>query len=59
MVDRIERVAPDWIHAMHGGTVTGDALHYFNRALREHDFAYRGLLLGRELVPAEEAAGAR
>jgi flavorubredoxin len=59
VADRIERLAPDWIHAMHGGTITGDALHYFNRALREHDFAYHGWVLGRELVPAEQAAGAR
>ena len=32
----IERaaLAPDWIHSMHGGTLTGDS--------------YRGMLLGRE-----------
>jgi flavorubredoxin len=49
MADRIEALAPDWIHAMHGGTIAGDALPYFTRALREHEFAYRGLLLGREV----------
>jgi flavorubredoxin len=49
VAERIERLAPDWIHAMHGGTLTGDALHYYNSALREHDFAYHGLLLGREV----------
>ena len=49
VADRIEALAPDWIHAMHGGTITGDALHYYTTALREHDFAYRGLLLGREV----------
>jgi flavorubredoxin len=49
VADRIEALAPDWIHAMHGGTIAGDALPYFTRALREHEFAYRGLLLGREV----------
>jgi flavorubredoxin len=47
--DRIEALAPDWIHAMHGGTIKGDSLHYFTGALRDHDFAYRGMLLGREV----------
>jgi flavorubredoxin len=50
VVDRIEELDPVWVHAMHGGTLTGDALAPYNAALREHDFAYRGLLLGREVV---------
>jgi flavorubredoxin len=49
VVDRIEELAPTWIHAMHGGSLTGEALPDYNRALREHEFAYRGLLLGREV----------
>lgn len=53
VADRIERLAPDWIHAMHGGTLTGDALHYFTTALREHEFGYRGMLLGRDLAAAQ------
>jgi flavorubredoxin len=53
--DRIEALAPDWIHAMHGGTIAGDSLHYFTTALREHDFAYRGLLLGREVAAPADA----
>ncbi len=55
VVERIEEIAPAWIHAMHGGTLTGDVLPAYNRALREHEFAYRGLLLGRE-VGASAAA---
>jgi flavorubredoxin len=57
--ERIEGLAPDWIHAMHGGTIAGDSLPYFTRALRDHDFAYNGMLLGRQLVPpaTEAAAG--
>jgi hypothetical protein len=51
--ERIEEIAPDWIHSMHGGTITGDSLHYFSKALREKEFAYVGMLLGREVdVPA-------
>jgi flavorubredoxin len=50
VVDRIEELAPTWIHAMHGGSLTGGALPDYNRALREHEFAYRGLLLGREVA---------
>ena len=56
VVDRIESLAPAWVHAMHGGTLTQDALPAFNRALREHEFAYRGLLLGREIQAAVPAA---
>jgi flavorubredoxin len=53
VASRIEELAPDWVHAMHGGTLTGAALPYYNAALRDHEFAYRGLLLGREVgVPA-------
>lgn len=46
---RIERLAPTWVHAMHGATIAGDSLHYYAKALAEQEFAYRGLLLGRAL----------
>jgi flavorubredoxin len=49
VADRIEQIGPDWIHTMHGGTIKGESLHYFTTALREQDFAYRGVLLGREV----------
>jgi flavorubredoxin len=49
VVDRIEQLAPDWVHAMHGGTIAGEALPDYTRALREHPFAFQGTLLGREL----------
>jgi hypothetical protein len=52
---RIEDLAPDWIHAMHGASIRGDALHYYTTALREHEFAYRGMLLGRSLPSASPA----
>jgi flavorubredoxin len=48
-VERIEPLAPRWIHAMHGGTITGAALPAYQRALREERFGWNGMLLGREL----------
>jgi flavorubredoxin len=57
VVDRIEQIGPDWIHAMHGGTLTGEVFPSFARALREQRFAFEGTLLGREL-PAEEGVRA-
>jgi flavorubredoxin len=56
VADRIEGLNPSWVHAMHGGTLTGDVLPAYNAALREHEFGYRGLLLGRE-VAAPVTAG--
>jgi flavorubredoxin len=55
---RIEELAPEWIHAMHGATIKGEALHYFTSALREHEFAYNGVLLGREVAPGVDASPA-
>lgn len=52
---RIAALDPHWVHAMHGGTLTREALPYFLTALRDQEFAYCGMLLGRELptgVPA-------
>jgi flavorubredoxin len=55
VVDRIERLAPDWIHAMHGGTLTRAVLPHYISALRTQEFAYRGMLLGRQVQPSTEA----
>jgi flavorubredoxin len=49
VVDRVERMNPAWIHPMHGGSFTRELAPRFYRALREEPFAYRGMLLGREL----------
>jgi flavorubredoxin len=49
VAERIERLAPEWIHPMHGGTFKNESLHYFTNALRDQDFGYRGMLLGREV----------
>lgn len=50
VVDRIERLDPDWIHGMHGGSLGREAIPRYVRALREHPFAYEGKLLGREVI---------
>jgi hypothetical protein len=55
VVDRIERLDPQWIHGMHGGSLPAAAIPSYVRALREQPFAYDGKLLGREL-PGETAA---
>jgi flavorubredoxin len=49
VVQRIDDLRPDWIHAMHGATLTGDALERYAKALREQPFAYRGELFGRAI----------
>ena len=56
VVDRIEALEPRWMHAMHGGSLTGEVIPDFTRALRESEFAYEGKLLGRELAPSSDRA---
>lgn len=50
VADRIERLAPKWVHPMHGGSMTGATLRHFTHALRTKPFVYEGTLLGRKLV---------
>jgi flavorubredoxin len=52
VVRRIADLRPDWIHAMHGATITGDALGDYSRALLDERFAYRGILFGRAIGPS-------
>ena len=49
VVDRVEALDPDWVHGMHGGSLTRDAFPHYVRALREVPFAYQGKLLSRPL----------
>jgi flavorubredoxin len=49
VVDRLDALGPEWMHAMHGGSLTREAIPHYTRALREQAFAYDGRLLGREL----------
>jgi len=39
-----------WVHPMHGGSFEQNAFPNYARALRENEFAYRGMLLGREIA---------
>ena len=55
VVDRIEQLRPQWVHAMHGGTLTGDIFPRYAHALREERFAFQGKTLGRELPQSEPA----
>lgn len=49
VVDRIEALDPSWVHAMHGGTLTREALPGYVSALRRQEFACCGRLLGRQV----------
>ena len=49
VVRRIAHLRPDWIHAMHGATITGEALAHYSDALLDEQFAYRGVLFGRTI----------
>jgi flavorubredoxin len=57
-IDRLERLEPEWVHAMHGGTLTGEIMPRFTKALREEPFAFQGKSLGRPIpeMGAEEPA---
>ena len=45
-IDRLERLEPEWVHAMHGGTLTGEILPRYTKALREEPFAFQGKTWG-------------
>jgi flavorubredoxin len=49
VAQRIEKLSPSWVHAMHGATIKGAALPAYNRALHEERFAYEGRLFGRQI----------
>jgi len=56
VVRRIADLNPDWVHAMHGASLPGEALAQYSRALLEEEFAYRGVLFGRPIgTPAPSA----
>ena len=57
-IDRLEPLQPEWIHAMHGGTLTGEIFPKYVKALREERFAFQGKTLGRPIGEPAEAATA-
>jgi glyoxylase-like metal-dependent hydrolase (beta-lactamase superfamily II) len=48
-VSRIDALDLKWIHPMHGGSLTRDAARPCITALREKEYAYEGMVLGRPL----------
>ena len=50
VIDRLEKMNLAWIHPMHGGSFEQDGFRNYAAALRENEFAYRGMLLGREIA---------
>lgn len=50
VIERLEKHEPEWIHPMHGGSFERGAFPYYTKALRENEFAYHGMLLGREIA---------
>jgi flavorubredoxin len=50
VVDRVEKMAPNWVHPMHGGSMSGEVLRHYTEALRTRPFAFEGKLLGRRFL---------
>jgi len=48
-VDRLDRMGVDWIHPMHGGSLSASTATDYLRALRTERFAYEGKVFGRIL----------
>jgi len=49
VVNRLEGLAPQWIHPMHGGSLAQAMVPAYMRALRTEPFAFEGKLFGRLL----------
>ena len=51
VVDRIDKLDPQWIHPMHGGSLPKEVVPSFTRALWEEEFAFEGKIFGR-MIPS-------
>ncbi len=49
VVGRVDRLAPAWVHPMHGGSLPADALQGYMTALRTQPFTFDGQLFGRPI----------
>ena len=49
VVGRVEKLAPTWVHPMHGGSLPANALQGYTAALRSLPFTFDGRLFGRHL----------
>lgn len=56
VVERLVELQPDWMHAMHGGSLTREAIPHYTEALQQRPFSYTGRLLGREVEPPERSS---
>jgi len=45
-----EKMNLTWVHPMHGGSFQRDRLPNHAKALRDNEFAYGGMFLGREIA---------
>lgn len=52
VIDRLEKLQLEWVHPMHGGSFKREQFPRYIKALRENEFAYNGMLLGREIAKA-------
>jgi hypothetical protein len=50
VVNRIERLDPQWVHPMHGGSLPKDVLPDYTSALTNEAFAFEGKVFGR-MIP--------
>jgi flavorubredoxin len=49
VVDRLEQMPLQWVHPMHGGSMTRHTLQHYIDALRTNPFEYAGRIFGRDL----------
>ena len=49
VVNRIEKLDPQWVHPMHGGSLPRDVIPDYTRALKDKAFAFEGKVFGRTI----------
>jgi flavorubredoxin len=49
VVDRIEKLAPEWIHPMHGGSLPKEVVPSYTEALHNEAFGFEGKMFGRTI----------
>ena len=50
VVNRIEKLDPQWVHPMHGGSLPKEVVPSYTHALRNEPFAFEGKVFGR-MIP--------
>jgi flavorubredoxin len=49
VVNRIEKLTPEWIHPMHGGSLPKEVVPSYTEALRNEAFGFEGKMFGRTI----------